>query len=104
MNRFERLINHLEELEKQTGGKLRTEIRYIKCDCPMMNFAPDNDRRCRTYHGCDCIGLVVYRTIKTKKRHYYDIYNSKDSEWWENLSYSYRRKLTNKVIKWLKER
>ena len=98
--RFNTLIAHLLDLEKQTGMPLRKEPKNSSClfDCPIENFAPEKDKDGNQFSEVHHSGIVQYG-----EKHY-KIYSAEESTWWLHLSIPSNVKYTIEIIKWVKAR
>lgn len=105
--RWNRLIEHLETLEKETGTPLRKpskeSIGYGTC--PIQLFAPlqiiiDGDSF--SYFDTTVVGEVIYLNGDGRKK--FKIYTRSDSRWWCWLTKKVRIKVLRGLIDWQMER
>ena len=96
--RLDKLWKHLLELERATGGKLNEEPRDDFDQCPIENFAPDEDADGFLFDYVGSSGNVYYWSNT------YQIYDWKDSHWWNSLSEAEQDSITEWVMKKIKER
>ena len=101
--RWDRLIGHLEELEKQTGSKLREKPRVSMGACPMYNFAPDRSGKA-DFSSTGFSGTVYYGITNEVESREFHIHSPNDRNWWVKLPHEEREEITKKLMQWLKER
>lgn len=99
--RMDKLKEHLELLEKKTGGKLRETPRYEMDFCPIGNFAPDKDKNGHDFYGVNRGGEVKYDIWTTEHN---QLFSRSDSIWWDSLAVSTQEQVTKQIIQWIKER
>lgn len=95
--KVKRMFGHLQKLERMTDRPMRISPRYpdVQNMCPMVQFAPDEDRDRYSFDVATGDGQVFYYLAAFNEeneltdfvRNSYPIYEHEDSEWWDRLTW-----------------
>ena len=97
--RLDRLLFHLEELERQTGRRLRAKPRHWNFSCPIVSFAPDVNSQQAKFGIVTTEGQVKYGWETVLQ-----IYEETDGIWWRKLSVFTKQAINNYIQQWIQER
>jgi hypothetical protein len=110
--RYQKIIEHLLELEGKTGGQLLTEPRvYINayngydCLCPIHCFAPEWDSDNNKYKNITVDHKIIYQDESALYEEVlYTVYSNDDSKWWDSICLRTKLRVLKKIRKWLRNR